>query len=66
MHSSDAEEKWEYNETVHEQFTDSRKEVFYNILIEFKVTMMLVTLIIMRLNEHAVKFIQVNICPINV
>jgi hypothetical protein len=36
------EKEWEYNETVHQLFTDSkkacdsaRKEVLYNILIEF-------------------------------
>jgi hypothetical protein len=48
------EKKWEYNETVHQQFIDFKKaydsvrrEVLYNILIEFK----LVRMIKMCLNE---------------
>jgi hypothetical protein len=52
------EKKWEYNETVHQLFIDFKKaydsvrrEVFYNILIEFGVSMKLVRLIKMCLNE---------------
>jgi hypothetical protein len=52
------EKKWEYNETVHQLFIDFRKaydsvrrEVLYNILIEFGVPMKLVRLIKMCLNE---------------
>jgi hypothetical protein len=51
------EKKWEYNETVHQLFVgfkkayDSvRREVLYNILIEFEVPMKLVRLIKMFLN----------------
>jgi hypothetical protein len=51
-------EKWEYNETVHQLFIDFKKahdsvrrEVLYNILIEFGVAMKLVRLIKMCLNE---------------
>jgi hypothetical protein len=50
--------KWEYNETVHQLFIyfkktyDSvRREVLYNILIDFGVPMKLVRLIKMCLNE---------------
>jgi hypothetical protein len=50
--------KWENNEAVHQLFIDFKKaydsvwrEVFYNILIEFGVPMMLVGLIKMCLNE---------------
>jgi hypothetical protein len=50
--------KWEYNETVHQLFIyfkkayeSVRREVLYNILIEFRVPMKLVRLIKMRLNE---------------
>jgi hypothetical protein len=50
--------KWEYNETVHQLFIDFKKaydsvrrEVLYNILIEFGVPMKLVRLIKMCLNE---------------
>jgi hypothetical protein len=46
------EKKWEYNETVHQVFIDFKKvcdtvrrEVLYNILIEFGVLMKLVRLI---------------------
>jgi hypothetical protein len=49
--------KWEYNETVHQLFVDFKKahdsvrrEVLYNILIEFGVPMKLVRLIRMCLN----------------
>jgi hypothetical protein len=52
------EKNWEYNETVHQLFIDFkkacdsvRKEVLYNILIEFGVPMKLVKLINMCLNE---------------
>jgi hypothetical protein len=48
----------EYNETVHQLFVDFKKtndsvrrEVLYNILIEFSVPMKLVRLIKMCLNE---------------
>jgi hypothetical protein len=51
------EKKWEYNETVHQLFIgfkkdyDSvRREVLYNILIEFRVPIKLVRLINMCLN----------------
>jgi hypothetical protein len=50
--------KWEYNETVHPLFIDFeeaydsvRREVLYNILIEFGVPMKLARLITMCLNE---------------
>jgi hypothetical protein len=51
--------KWEYSEKVHQLFIDfkkaydsvRRKEVLYNILIEFRVPMKLVRLIKMYLNE---------------
>jgi hypothetical protein len=52
------EKKWEYNETVHQLFIDFKKaydsvrrEVLYNILIEFGVPVRLVRLIKMCLNE---------------
>jgi hypothetical protein len=51
------EKTWEYNETVQQMFVDfkktydsGRKEVFYNILIEFGVPMKLVALIKICLN----------------
>jgi hypothetical protein len=50
--------KWECNETVHQLFVDvkkvydsMRREIFYNIFIEFGVPMKLVMLIRMYLNE---------------
>jgi hypothetical protein len=50
--------KWEYNETAHHLFLDLKKtyesvrrEVLYNIVIEFGVPMKLVRLIKMCLNE---------------
>jgi hypothetical protein len=52
------EKYWEYNETVHQLFIDFKKahdsvrrEVLYNILIEFGVLIKLVRLIKMCLNE---------------
>jgi hypothetical protein len=49
---------WEYNETVHQLFIDFKKaydsvrrEVLYNILIEFLIPLKLVRLIKMHLNE---------------
>jgi hypothetical protein len=54
--------KWEYNKTVHQLFIDlkkaydsTRREVLYNILIEFGVPMKLVRLIKMCLNETCSK-----------
>jgi hypothetical protein len=52
------EKKWEYNETVHQLFLDIKRandsvkrEILYNILIEFEVPIKLVRLIKMCLNE---------------
>jgi hypothetical protein len=52
------EKKWEYNETVHQLFIDFKKaydsvrrEVLYEVLIEFGVPMKLVWLIKLCLNE---------------
>jgi hypothetical protein len=52
------EKKWEYNEAVHQVFIDFkkdydsvRKDVFYDIIIEFGIPMELVRLIKMCLNE---------------
>jgi len=52
------EKKWEYNEAVHQLFIDFKKtydsirrEVFYDILIEFGIPMKLVRLIKMYLTE---------------
>jgi hypothetical protein len=52
------EKKWECNETVHQLFVDFKKaydsvrrEVLYNILIEFGIPMKLVRLIKMCLSE---------------
>jgi len=51
------EKKWEYSEAVHQLFVafkkaykSVRKEVFYNILTEFGISMKLVRLIKMCLN----------------
>jgi hypothetical protein len=51
-------EKWDYNEVVHQLFIgfkkayeSVRREVLYNILIEFGIPMKLVRLIQMCLNE---------------
>jgi hypothetical protein len=53
------EKKWEYNEAVHQLFIDFKKaydsvrrEVLYNILIEFGIPMKLVRLVKMCLNEN--------------
>jgi hypothetical protein len=50
--------KWEYNETAYQLFIDfkkayvsARKDVSYNILIEFLMPMKLVRLIKMQLSE---------------
>jgi hypothetical protein len=58
LHSSDTGTKWEYTETVHQLFVDFKKayesvrrEVLYNILIEFGIPLNLVRLIKMCLNE---------------
>jgi hypothetical protein len=55
---SDTGKKWEYNGTVHQLFIDFKKaydsvrrEVLYNILIEFGIPIKLVRLIKMCLNE---------------
>jgi hypothetical protein len=52
------EKKWEYTGTVHQLFVDFKKaydsvkrEVLYNILLEFGITKKLVRLIKMCLNE---------------
>jgi hypothetical protein len=52
------EKKWEYNETVYQQFIDFKKaydsvrrEVLFNILIGFGVAMKLIRLIKMCLNK---------------
>jgi hypothetical protein len=52
------EKKWEYNGTVHQLFVDFKKaydsvkrEVLYNILLEFGIPKKLVRLIKMCLNE---------------
>ena len=52
------EKKWEYNEAVHQLFTDfekacdsGRREALYNIMIEFGTPMKLVRLIKMCLTE---------------
>jgi hypothetical protein len=57
------EKTFEYNETVHQLFMDFKKaydsvrrEVLYNILIEFRLSMKLVRLIKMCLNEMYSKF----------
>jgi hypothetical protein len=56
------EKKWEYNGTVHQLFIDFKKacvsvkrEVLYNILLEFGITKRLVRLIKMCLNEPIAK-----------
>jgi hypothetical protein len=73
LHSSNTEEKWYCNETVHQLFVDFknaydsvRREVLYDILIEFGVHMKLVRLIKMCLNETCSKVHigKYNNCPI--
>jgi hypothetical protein len=56
------EKNWEYNETVHQLFTDLKKaydavrrDVLYNILIEFGVPMILIRLIKMCIMKLVVK-----------
>jgi len=58
LHSSNSSEKWEYSEAVHQLFLDFknacdsvRREVLYNILMEFGIPMLLVRLIKVCLNE---------------
>jgi hypothetical protein len=58
LYSSGTGKKWEYNETVLHLFIDFKKacdsvrrEVLYNILIEFGIPIKLVRLIKMCLNE---------------
>jgi hypothetical protein len=58
LHSSGTGEKWDYSEPVHQLFVDFkeayvsvRREVLYNILIEFGISVKLVRLIKMYLNE---------------
>jgi hypothetical protein len=55
---ADTREKWEYNGMVHQLFIDFKKaydslkrEVLYNILVEFGIPKKLVRLIKMCLNE---------------
>jgi hypothetical protein len=55
--------KWEYNETVHQAFVDFktaydlvRREVFYNMHIEFGVQMKVLRLIRMCFNKMYSKF----------
>ena len=52
LHSLNIEKKWEYNEAVRQLFVDFkknydkvRKEILYNILIEFSIPMKVVRLI---------------------
>jgi hypothetical protein len=63
--------KREYNETVYKLFKDTkkaydsvRKEILYNILIEFGIPMKLVRLIKMCLNGTFSKVREVNTCLI--
>jgi hypothetical protein len=65
------EKKWEYNETVHRLFLDFKKaydsfrrEVLYNILIDFGIPLKLVRLIKMCLNETCSRVRVGNICLI--
>jgi hypothetical protein len=58
LHSSDNWRKWAYKKTVHQLIIDFKKaydsvrrEVLYNILIEFGIPMKLARLIKMCLNE---------------
>jgi hypothetical protein len=63
------EKKWEYNGTVHQLFIDFKKnydsvkrEVIYNILLEFGITKKLVRLIKMCLNETYSKVLIGKVC----
>jgi hypothetical protein len=63
------DEKWEYNGTVHQLFIDFKKaydsvkrEVLYNILLEFGVPKKLVRLLKMCLHETYSKVRVSNIC----
>jgi hypothetical protein len=65
LHSSDTGKKWEYKETVYQIFIDFKKandsvrrevRVLYNIVIEFGVSMKLVRLNKMCLNETYSEF----------
>jgi hypothetical protein len=62
LRSSNTRKEWEYNETVHQLFIDFKKaydsvrrEILYNILIEFGIPMKLVRVIKMCLNETCSK-----------
>jgi hypothetical protein len=62
------EKKWEYNGTVHQLFIDFKKvydsvkrEVLYNILLEFGIPKKLVRLIKMCLNETYSK-VRIGVC----
>jgi hypothetical protein len=64
--------KWEYNGTVHQLFIDFKeicdsvkREVLYNILVEFGIPKKLVRLIKMCLNETYSKVRICKICLIN-
>ena len=64
--------KWEYNEAVHQPFIDFktaydsvRREVSYNILVEFGITNKLVRLIKMCLNETYSKHLS-DLFPIRI
>jgi hypothetical protein len=66
------EKKWKYNGTVHQLFIDFKKacvsdkrEVLYNILLEFGIPRKLVRLIKMCLNETYSKVRIGKICLIN-
>jgi hypothetical protein len=57
LHSSNTGKEWEYNETVHQLFIDFKeaydsikREVLYNIFIEFDTPVKAVRLIKMCLN----------------
>jgi hypothetical protein len=64
------DKKWEYNEAVHQLFTDLKKaydsvrtEVLYNILTEFRIPMKLARLITMCLNEtHRTVYVGKHLC----
>jgi len=65
------EKKWEYIEAVHQLFIDFKKaygsfrrEVLYNILIEFGIPMKLVRLIQMYMTKHIAESGLARICLI--